>query len=50
MDHAPHSVQFENLTGQLLRTFSAAAVIPPLTMAEIRLYATLALLHDVGKQ
>lgn len=50
MDHAPHSVQFENLTGQLLRTFSAAAVIPPLTMAEIRLYATLALLHDVGKR
>ena len=50
MDHAPHSVQFENLTGQLLRAFSAAAVIPPLTVAEIRLYATLALLHDVGKR
>ena len=50
MDHAPHSIQFENLTGQLLRAFSAAAVIPPLTVAEIRLYATLALLHDVGKR
>ncbi len=50
MDHAPHSVQFENLTRQLLYTFSAAAVIPPLTVAEIRLYATLALLHDVGKR
>ena len=50
MDHAPHSVQFENLTEQLLRTFSAVAVIPPLTVAEIRLYATLALLHDVGKR
>ena len=25
MDHAPHSVQFENLMEQLLRTFSAAA-------------------------
>ena len=50
MDHAPHSVQFENLMEQLLRTFSAAAVIPPLTMAEVQLYATLALLHDVGKR
>ena len=50
MDHAPHSVQFENLTERLLRTFSAAAVIPPLTMAEVQLYATLALLHDVGKR
>ena len=50
MDHAPHSVQFENLTGQLLRTFSAAAVIPPLTAEEIQLYATLALLHDIGKR
>ena len=50
MDHAPHSVQFENLTECLLRTFSIAAVIPPLTMTEIQLYAALALLHDVGKR
>ena len=50
MDHAPHSVQFENLMEQLLRTFSAAAVIPTLTMAEVKLYAALAMLHDVGKR
>lgn len=43
-------MQFENLTEQLLRTFSAAAVIPTLSTAEIQLYATLALLHDVGKR
>jgi putative two-component system response regulator len=50
IDHSPHSVQFENLTERLLRTFSAAAAIPPLTAEEIRLYAALALLHDVGKR
>ena len=50
MDHASHSVQFESLTERPLRTFSTAAVIPPLTAAEIQLYATLALLHDVGKR
>ena len=50
VDHSPHSVQFENLTEQLLRAFSAAAVIPPLTLSEIQLYAALALLHDVGKR
>ena len=50
IDHAPHSLQFQGLTGSLLRVCSAAAVIPPLTLAEIRLYATLALLHDVGKR
>ena len=50
LDHAPHSVQFQDLTDSLLRVFSAAAVIPPLTMAEIRLYSTLALLHDIGKR
>ena len=43
IDHAPHSVQFQSLTDSLLRVCSAAAVIPPLTLAEIRLYATLAL-------
>ena len=50
IDHAPHSLQFQGLTGSLLRVCSAAAVIPPLTLAEIRLYAALALLHDVGKR
>ena len=50
LDHAPHSVQFQDLTGSLLRIFSEAAVIPPLTVSEIRLYATLALLHDIGKR
>ena len=50
IDHAPHSMQFQDLTDSLLRVFSAAAVIPPLTVAEIRLYATLALLHDIGKR
>ena len=50
LDHAPHSVQFQALTGSLLRVFSAAAVIPPLTVSEIQLYATLALLHDIGKR
>ena len=50
IDHAPHSVQFENLTERLLRVFSSAAVIPPLTAEEIQLYAALALLHDVGKR
>jgi len=50
LDHSPHSVQFETLTERLLHAFSAAAVIPPLTAEEIRLYATLALLHDVGKR
>ena len=37
MDHAPHSVQFEHLTERLLRNFSAAAVIPPLTAEEIQI-------------
>ena len=50
LDHSPHSVQFENLTERLLRAFSDAAVIPPRTAEEIRLYAALALLHDVGKR
>ena len=48
--HAPHSVQFQNLTDSLLRVFSDAAVIPALSALEIRLYSTLALLHDVGKR
>ena len=50
IDHSPHSIQFETLTERLLRVFSAAAVIPPLSAEEIRLYAALALLHDVGKR
>lgn len=50
IDHAPHSVQFQDLTDSLLRVFSAAAAIPSLSALEIRLYSTLALLHDVGKQ
>jgi len=50
IDHAPHSVQFQDLTDSLLRVFSDAAVIPALSALEIRLYSTLALLHDVGKR
>lgn len=50
LEHAPHSVQFQDLMACLLRAFSAAAVIPALSAEEIRLYAMLALLHDVGKQ
>ena len=50
IDHAPHSVQFQDLTDSLLRICSAAAVIPALSALEIRLYSTLALLHDVGKR
>jgi len=50
IDHAPHSVQFQNLTDSLLRVFSAAAVIPALSPLEIRLYSTLALLRDIGKR
>ena len=50
MEHAPHSVQFDHLTEQLLCAFSAAAVIPPLTAEEIQLYAVLARLHDIGKR
>ena len=49
IDHAPHSVQFQDLTDSLLRVCSAA-VIPALSALEIRLYSTLALLHDVGKR
>ena len=50
IDRAPHSVQFQDLTNSLLRVFSAAAVIPPMSALEIQLYTTLALLHDVGKR
>lgn len=50
IDHAPHSVQFQDLTDSLLQVCSAAAVIPALSALEIRLYSTLALLHDVGKR
>lgn len=50
IDHAPHSTQFQSLTDSLLRACSADAVIPVLSMQEIRLYSTLALLHDIGKQ
>ena len=50
IDHASHSVQFQDLTDSLLRVCSAAAVIPALSALEIRLYSTLALLHDVGKR
>lgn len=50
LDHAPHSVQFQDLTSSLLRIFSEAAVIPALSRMEIQLYATLALLHDIGKR
>lgn len=50
IDHAPHSVQFRDLTNRLLRVCSAAAVIPALSALEIRQYSTLALLHDIGKR
>ena len=50
IDHAPLSVQFQDLTDSLLRVCSSAAVIPALSALEIRLYSTLALLHDVGKR
>lgn len=50
IDHAPHSVQFQDLTDSLLRVLSADAVIPVLSSLEIQLYSTLALLHDVGKR
>ncbi len=50
LEHAPHSAQFQSLVACLLRTFSAAAVIPLMSAEEIRLYSTLALLHDVGKK
>lgn len=49
-DHALHSAQFQALMAHLLGAFSAGAVIPPLSEEEIRLYSTLALLHDVGKR
>lgn len=49
IDRAPHSLQFQDLTGSLLRVCFVAAVIPPLTAEEIRLYAALSLLYDVGK-
>ena len=50
LEHAPHSVQFQNLTGKLLSVFSTTAVIPVLTAQKIRLYSTLARLHDIGKR
>lgn len=50
LDNAPHSAQFQDLTAGLLRLFSAAGVIPAMSAGEIRLYSTLALLHDVGKK
>ena len=50
LDHIPHSAQFHDLTACLLRVFSAACVIPALSPQEIQMYASLALLHDVGKQ
>lgn len=50
IDHAPHSIQFQDLTNSLLRVLSANAVIPVLSPLEIQLYSTLALLHDVGKR
>lgn len=50
LEHAPHSLQFQSLTENLLSVFSATAVIPTLTALEIQFYSTLALLHDVGKQ
>lgn len=50
IDHAPHSAQFQTLTSYLLRACADATVIPSLSAPEIRLYSTLALLHDIGKR
>ena len=50
IEHSPHSRQFQHLTEQMLIVFSAAAVIPALTRLEIRRYASLAALHDIGKR
>lgn len=50
LEHAPHSAQFHDLVFCLFGAFSAAAVIPALSAKEAKLYATLALLHDIGKQ
>lgn len=50
IDRTPHSAQFQALTEHLLEMFSAAAVIPAMSALEIRLYATLALFHDIGKR
>lgn len=50
LERASHSLHFQSLTGHLLALFSATAVIPTLSTTEIRLYSTLALLHDIGKQ
>lgn len=48
--HDPHSSQFRDLTGHLLRVFSSAQIIPELSAAEIDRYAALAEYHDLGKR
>lgn len=45
-----HSHNFQPLVEQLLRTCSAAAVIPQISEAEISLIARLSVYHDIGKQ
>ena len=45
IDHAPHSLQFQDLTSSLLLVCSVAAVIPSLSALEIRLCSTFVLLH-----
>lgn len=49
-DCAHHSFRFQRLTMRLLTIFSTTGVIPALSAGEVRLYATLAPLHDIGKK
>lgn len=50
MYETPHSVQFRNLTRQMLLVFSDCGAIPEMTAEEIDHYAELSLFHDAGKQ
>lgn len=50
MYDTPHSVQFQNLTKQLLLICSDCGAISGMTAQSIDHYSRLALFHDVGKQ
>ena len=45
-----HSSDLQPLVAQLLRTFSAASVIPQISKEDISLIAHLSVFHDIGKQ